>query len=295
MQYKNNYLKYFNYFQQYFNRNKIQLEIRKYKGDISLVKDTIQKQINLSYLYEDNSKNIILVNSSPIVKNNYIYGVVLVSGILNKGNNETWLISFNLINLFLIIIFIMFILSILFSQSIVAPIKTLSKIVRSERDKSNKNINEFIYPKRVDEIGILSDDIRSMSEDLKKRINEIETFAADVSHELKNPLASLKSSNELLANDKISDEKKSILLKNMHNDIERMNTLITDISNYTLTQVEIDEEVFYSFDLVDFLIEFLPSFSSNSKDIKINFEFEKKTINNLCKQRQTCTSFCQYN
>ena len=195
---------------------------------------------------------------------------------MNNENNEIGLISFNLINLFLIIIFVMFFLSILFSQSIVSPIKTLSKIVRSERDKSNKNINEFVYPKRHDEIGILSDDIRSMSKDLKKRIYEIETFAADVSHELKNPLASLKSSNELLGNNKISDEKKLLLLKNMQNDIERMNSLITDISSYTLTQVEIDEELFYNFDLVDFFTEFLQSYSSNLKDIKINFEFEKK-------------------
>ena len=55
-----------------------------------------------------------------------------------------------------------------------------------------------------------------------------------------------------------------------------MNTLITDIASYTLTQVEIDEELFYSFDLVDFFTEFLQSYSSNSKDIKINFEFENK-------------------
>ena len=276
IQYKKNYLKYFNYFQQYFIQNKIQPEIRKYQGDNFLVRETIKKQSNLSYLYKDNSENIVLINSSPIVNNDNIYGVVLVSGLLNKENDETGLISFNLINLFLIIIFIMFFLSILFSQSIVFPIKTLSKIVRFERDKSNKNLNEFVYPKRLDEIGILSNDIRSMSEDLKKRIYEIETFAADVSHELKNPLASLKSSNELLVNDKISDEKKSLLLKNIQNDIERMNTLITDISSYTLTQIEIDEELFYSFDLVDFIIEFLKSYSLNSKDIKINFEFEKK-------------------
>ena len=47
-----------------------------------------------------------------------------------------------------------------------------------------------------------------MSEDLKNRISEIEGLAADVSHELKNPLASLKSSNELLVENKISNEKK---------------------------------------------------------------------------------------
>ena len=67
-----------------------------------------------------------------------------------------------------------------------------------------------------------------MLDDLKRRINEIEGFAADVSHELKNPIASLKSSNELLLGNKISDEKKLLLIGNMQKDIDRMNTLITD-------------------------------------------------------------------
>ena len=170
----------------------------------------------------------------------------------------------------------MFFLSILFSQSIVSPIKTLSKIVRIERDKSKKNKNKLFYPQRLDEIGILSNDIHSMSKDLKNRINEIEDFTADVSHELKNPLASLKSSNELLINNKINAEKKSLILKNMQKDIERMNTLITDISRYTLTGIELESELFYRFDIVDFLEEFLKSYPSNSKDIKIKFEFENK-------------------
>ena len=285
IQYKNHYLRYFNYFQEYFNRTKIQKgiskysdnsRITKYKGDILLVKETIIKQSNLSYVFEDDSNNIIIVHSSPIKKDDSIYGVVLVSGILNKENNEVGLISFNLINLFIIIICIMFFLSILFSQSIVSPIKTLSKIVRIERDKSKKNKNKLFYPQRLDEIGILSNDIHSMSKDLKNRINEIEDFTADVSHELKNPLASLKSSNELLINNKITAEKKSLILKNMQKDIERMNTLITDISRYTLTGIELESELFYRFDIVDFLEEFLKSYPSHSKDIKIKFEFENK-------------------
>ena len=170
----------------------------------------------------------------------------------------------------------MFFLSLLFSQSIVSPIKILSKILRSERDKSNKKNNKLTYPERNDEIGILSGDIRGMSEDLKNRISEIEGFAADVSHELKNPLASLKSSNELLVENKISYEKKYLLLKNMQKDINRMNILITDISSYTLTQVEIDKELFYSFDVIEFLKDFLEPYFTNPKNIKINFEFEKK-------------------
>ena len=276
--YKENYLDLFNNLQKYFNNKFLsKIGVGKYKSEILLVQETIKKTANVSYLYKDENQNTILVSSAPIIKNDNTYGVAIVSGVLKSENNDAGLISFNLINLFIIIIFIMFFLSLLFSQSIVSPIKILSKILRSERDKSNKKNNKLTYPERNDEIGILSDDIHSMSEDLKNRISEIEGFAADVSHELKNPLASLKSSNELLVENKISNEKKYLLLRNMQKDIDRMNVLITDISRYTLTQVEIDEELFYNFDVVEFLNDFLEPYFTNTKNIKINFEFEKKT------------------
>ena len=67
----------------------------------------------------------------------------------------------------------MFFLSILFSQSIISPIKILSKIVRSERDKSNKNTKENIYPNSKDEIGILSNDIKGFK---NKDLFDIRSF-----------------------------------------------------------------------------------------------------------------------
>jgi len=106
-----------------------------------------------------------------------------------------------------------------------------------------------------------------MSDDLKKRINEIESFASDVSHELKNPLSSLKSSSELLIQNKISEDSKNLLIRNMTKDIERMNILISDISNYTLTQVEIDEEAFEKFNVIVFLSDFIKSLSHNNIEI----------------------------
>jgi len=276
IKYKENYLDLFNNLQKYFNNRFLsKIGVGKYKSEILLVQETIKKTANVSYLYKDENQDTILVSSAPIVKSDNTYGVAIVSGVLKSENNATGLISFNLINLFIIIIFIMFFLSLLFSQSIVSPIKILSNILRSERDKSNKKNDKFIYPERNDEIGILSDDIRGMSEDLKNRINEIEGFAVDVSHELKNPLASLKSSNELLMENKINNKEKYLLLKNMQKDIDRINVLITDISRYALDQAE--EVLLYRFDVIEFLKDFLESYFSNPKNIKINFEFEKKT------------------
>lgn len=267
--YKNLYLNLFQNIHDFFIKIKLQSFFIDFRGDIFVVQETIKKQLSSSNIYLDSENNITQIISKPIVKNSSVYGVVLIKSILNQDENHISIISFNLINLYLVIILIMFLLSLFFSRSLISPIKLLSRITRSEREKFNKK-NNLEYPRRKDEIGILGKDISSMSDDLKKRINEIESFASDVSHELKNPLSSLKSSSELLIQNKITEDSKNLLIKNMTKDIERMNILISDISNYTLTQVEIDEEIFEKFDVIVIVEDFIKSLPHNN--IKIDFK-----------------------
>ena len=267
--YKNLYLNLFQNIHDFFIKIKLQSFFIDFRGDIFVVQETIKKQLSSSNIYLDSENNITQIISKPIVKNSSVYGVVLIKSILNQDENHISIISFNLINLYFIIILIMFLTSLFFSRSLISPIKLLSRITRSEREKFNKK-NNLEYPRRKDEIGILGKDISSMSDDLKKRINEIESFASDVSHELKNPLSSLKSSSELLIQNKITEDSKNLLIKNMTKDIERMNILISDISNYTLTQVEIDEEIFEKFDVIVIVEDFIKSLPHNN--IKIDFK-----------------------
>ena len=267
--YKNLYLNLFQNIHDFFIKIKLQSFFIDFRGDVFVVQETIKKQLSSSNIYLDSENNITQIISKPIVKNSSVYGVVLIKSILNQEANNISIISFNLINLYFVIILIMFLSSLFFSRSLISPIKLLSRITRFEREKSNKK-NNLEYPRRKDEIGILGKDISSMSDDLKKRINEIESFASDVSHELKNPLSSLKSSSELLIQNKITEDSKNLLIKNMTKDIERMNILISDISNYTLTQVEIDEEIFEKFDVIVFVEDFIKSLSHNN--IKIDFK-----------------------
>jgi len=267
--YKNLYLNLFQKIHDFFIKIKLQSFFIDFRGDVFVVQETIKKQLSSSNIYLDSENNITQIISKPIVKNSSVYGVVLIKSILNQEANNISIISFNLINLYFVIILIMFLSSLFFSRSLISPIKLLSRITRSEREKFNKK-NNLEYPRRKDEIGILGKDISSMSDELKKRINEIESFASDVSHELKNPLSSLKSSSELLIQNKITEDSKKLLIKNMTKDIERMNILISDISNYTLTQVEIDEEIFEKFDVIVFVEDFIKSLPHNN--IKIDFK-----------------------
>lgn len=105
---------------------------------------------------------------------------------------------------------------------------------------------------RDDEIGELSLSMRDMAEALKKRLSAIEQFAADVAHELKNPLTSLKSAVETLPIVKI-DEDRTRLIGIIHHDIQRMDRLISDISQASRLDAELSRDVLGHVDIRDVL------------------------------------------
>ena len=264
--YKNIYFMLYNY----INKNFIINKLKKLKNETIIVIETIKAQQNTSFIYKDVNENIIISFAQPIKKDNRIYGVVLINAPLIFDDDSSASKSLLLTNFFLFFLSIVSCLSLLFSKSIVSPIRTLSKNTQLEKNKSIKNKNDILYPNRRDEIGILSSDIKNMSIDLKKRIDEMEEFTSDVSHELKNPLAGLKSSIDLLKNKKLDNLKKNLLIKNMGQDIDRMNILISDIANYTLTGVEISEEVLEKVELISLLNNFKNSLSNKNFSLQIN-------------------------
>src|SRR4029079_16289093 len=93
--------------------------------------------------------------------------------------------------------------------------------------------------KRGDEIGDLNDALRSMTEALWLRINTIESFAADVAHELKNPLTSLRSAIEVAARPTLEPEQRAKPMAIVVQDIERLNRLISDISDASRLDAEL--------------------------------------------------------
>jgi two-component system sensor histidine kinase ChvG len=97
------------------------------------------------------------------------------------------------------------------------------------------------FTRRRDEIGHLSGTLRDMTNALYSRIEAIESFAADVAHELKNPLTSLRSAVETLPLVK-TDESRSRLLTVIQHDVKRLDRLITDISDASRLDAELQRE-----------------------------------------------------
>lgn len=133
---------------------------------------------------------------------------------------------------------VMIVLSVLLAGTIAEPIRKLADAAQRVRRgvKSREEVPDF--SSRHDEIGHLSASFREMTRALYDRIEAIESFAADVAHELKNPLTSLRSAVETLPLAK-SDESRGRLLAVIQHDVKRLDRLISDISDASRLDAEL--------------------------------------------------------
>jgi len=125
---------------------------------------------------------------------------------------------------------------------------------------------------RKDEIGELAASLKLMTQAIYARIDAIESFAADVSHELKNPLTSIRSAAETLAIAK-TPEQQAKLMSVIQKDVTRMDRLITDISNASRLDAELARESRTAVDLARLIKEIVSTYATTVKDGEAKVEF----------------------
>ena len=130
-------------------------------------------------------------------------------------------------------------LSLYLAGTITQPIVRLARAADEVRLARESRPEIPDLGKRGDEIGDLNDALRSMTDALWQRINTIESFAADVAHELKNPLTSLRSAIEMAARPDLNADHREKLMAIVMDDINRLNRLISDISDASRLDAEL--------------------------------------------------------
>ncbi len=151
--------------------------------------------------------------------------------------------------------------SLYLAGSIGHPLRILA--VAAEKYRLNQGRAQVIpdLSARDDEIGELSHAMREMAQSLEERVNAIEQFAADVAHELKNPLTSLRSAIETLPRVKNSDDQAQLMRIAMH-DIQRMDRLISDISLTSKLDAELARDVPSMIDIKELLKNIIEKYHS---------------------------------
>lgn len=137
----------------------------------------------------------------------------------------------------------------LLALRIAGPVKRLSDAARSVQLAGGRRVPLPDFSRRGDEIGDLEQAFRAMTDALYDRLDAIESFAADVAHEIKNPLTSIRSAAEVLVRAR-DDNARERLVAVIQKDVQRLDRLITDISNASRLDAELTRDSVAPVDLV---------------------------------------------
>ena len=195
-----------------------------------------------SYTFIDENYESFLVTTvkNVVIENNNIGYLAITENAndIRVAINERK--SFIMRTAFIVAV-VIFIFSYVLNRFFLKPIKNLVNYTNIIKEKSTMQTNIEAIKKRNDELGTLSKSLDAMTNDLQKRIETAENFSTDLVHEIRNPLASLKSASEIIS-DTDSNEQRQKLIKIISHDVERIERLITDYSQMLKDEAAISSE-----------------------------------------------------
>ena len=174
--------------------------------------------------------------------------------------------------------FVILIFSFVLSRYFIKPIQNLVSYTRVIKEKSQVKTNIESLKSRKDELGLLSNSLDDMTTELQKRVAHAENFSTDLVHEIRNPLASLKSASEILQ-DADNSEQRIKLLNILSHDVLRIERLITDYSQMLKDEVALSKEKMKNINIepiIQSVVDDYNNIQKVKKDIKINYENDGK-------------------
>ncbi|MGD2132561.1 MAG: stimulus-sensing domain-containing protein [Maricaulaceae bacterium] len=166
---------------------------------------------------------------------------------------------------FLVALGVTIVTSLLITAFVARPIRRLSIAADVVREQGPRHAEIPDLSSRRDEIGDLSVTLNAMTHAIAERIDTIEAFAADVAHEVKNPLTSIRSALETLP--QVTDpERRDRLLEVLRHDVQRIDRLITDISNASRMDAELSRAAVEQLDLNEVLKEMVNLYADIRRD-----------------------------
>ena len=156
---------------------------------------------------------------------------------------------------------VILIFSFVLNRYFLKPIRNLVEYTNLIKEKSTKKSNIETIKNRNDEIGILSKSLGEMTDELHKRITTAENYSTDLLHEIRNPLASLKSASDIISETEDRSQRNK-LIKIVSHDVERIERLITDYSQMLRDEAAISSEKMKKIDLVEIVKSVVDDFNS---------------------------------
>jgi two-component system, OmpR family, sensor histidine kinase ChvG len=218
--------------------------------------------------------DVIVSVAVPIQRFRAVRGALLLSTQGGEIDHAVEAERLQIVTVFLTLLGVMVVLSMLLARTIAGPVKRLAEGAEHVRRRIRSRVEIPDFTRRRDEIGHLSGTLRDMTNALYSRIEAIESFAADVAHELKNPLTSLRSAVETLPLAKSEDSRNRLLAVIQH-DVKRLDRLISDISDASRLDAELQRQEVVPVDLTKLLKTLINVANEVRKhDVGVSLKFE---------------------
>ncbi len=221
---------------------------------------------------------IIVLVAVPVQRFRAVRGALLLSTQGGEIDSAVAAERLQIFLLFLALGTVMVLLSMLLARTIAGPVRRLAESAETVRRRIKTRVEIPDFTRRRDEIGELSGALREMTASMYTRIESIESFAADVAHELKNPLTSLRSAVETMPLAKTA-ESRARLLAVIEHDVKRLDRLISDISDASRLDAELQRQDAAPVDLTRLLNTVVTVANEVRRDdgVKITLSFEGGT------------------
>ncbi|MCP4395261.1 MAG: HAMP domain-containing protein [Alphaproteobacteria bacterium] len=250
--------------------------------DYNEVSSALHKGISFSAIRNNETFGTVLTVARPIVHDNKIVAAIMLATTTQNIKQGLTSLQIAVFRLFIVALITSIVLSLYLAKTITRPIQKLASAANKIRKGKGRETQIPDLSNRYDEIGDLSSSLSSMTSALWMRLDVMETFAADVTHELKNPITSLSSAVETLKRIK-SPEKREKLIGIIKHDTERMNRLITDISSLSKLDSELSRSKLKSVKLMDLMEDMLKNY--NLRNIDYRDYLEEQELNEPTKNK----------
>lgn len=231
-------------------------------------------------LWQGPDQRPILTLASPVRFNGQVIGALLLTRTSDEVARVITQMRSELLTSFSLFLLMSVLVSLYMAQKVVRPLQKLSAAAAQAQQVANGMPHIPDYTARGDEVGELSGALKGMTDALWERLGTIERFAADVSHELKNPITSMKSALETMA--RLQDpERRERLMGILREDVTRLEKLITEIASTTRLEGELSRQTPEVFNLVGLVSSYVTSKSQAGLPLDLHVNTSRLFVNGL--------------
>lgn len=217
-------------------------------------------------------RSVTVYVAEPIRRDGRIVGAVLASQSTFAILQGLYTVRLGIVRIFALSILVAIILSLLVATTIVRPLRQLRVEAGAMLDRSGRLRGRFHGLRKQDEIGDLSRALEGLTGRLDERVRFIESFAADVSHEFKNPLASIRTATEMLAEVEEPAQRRRFL-RMVEQEIARMESLLAGVREISLIDAQLSTENRQRVELNGLLARIVEGFQLRAGDrVEIRFQ-----------------------